>query len=117
MTEITTAKKEDVIVYCNDEILGGVFDINVKSTGETQYLYEMLNAEPWAQISKKYEYIITIKQYSKNIADLGSSYSISLYSDDKTVKFTDCSTQSTQTYTDSSGCFITQTVISAGGRE
>lgn len=106
--------KNDTVIFKNDEVLGGVFDFDIKMTASGEGLYEMLSCEPWEIINKTDSCVITLKMYSADfIEENGEVFTLVFACGDKKKTFEGCKTVGTQIYTDDKGRVVTVHQISA----
>lgn len=114
MEQKTLLNKGNIILHCNNNPLGGVIDFNITVDKKTVSIYEILQSEPWANLSGKSNYIITIKQYTDSFQLINDeNYIIACDFKGKSMELFGCHTKSFSTAFDSSGRLVTTTVIIA----
>ncbi len=114
MEQKTLLNKDNIILYCNNNPLGGVIDFTITVDKETVGIYEILQPEPWVNFSGKSNYLITIKQYTDSFQLTNDeNYTIACDFKGKSMELFGCHTKSFGTALDSSGRLVTTTVIIA----
>jgi hypothetical protein len=114
MEEKTLLKKQNITLFSNSKIVGGVIDFNIKKVADSTELYEFLQSQPWKILNVKTSYVITIKQVSGEFVQL-DCHDLFAFIGKKRVRFTNCTTSSFDISFDSSGRLVTTTAIYAEG--
>lgn len=114
MEKKTIINKQNIILYLNNNPLGGVIDFGISTDKKTMGIYEILQSDPWTNISGNSNYVITIKQYTDSFQLINNEdYIITCDFNGRTIEFSGCRTKSFNTALDSSGRLVTTTVINA----
>lgn len=114
MEKKTIINKQNIILYMNNKSLGGVIDFGISTDKKTMGIYEILQSDPWTNISGNSNYVITIKQYTDSFQLINNEdYIITCDFNGRTIEFSHCRTKSFNTSLDSSGRLVTTTVIIA----
>ena len=110
-------KKEDITIWVNDKLAGGVFDFEVKYNSQYKYAYEILSSDPIAVTGEQSHYIITIRQYAKDFTGFDEGCDINFKLPNRETVYKNCITKSAETYINSSGKLAKKIEITASCKE